>query len=136
MITLEELIDDLEGRKSKLYSDTMGVPTIGCGRNLRDVGLSDDEIDYLRNNDCARARDEAAKFYWFPILDPVRQLVVLSMLYQLGLSRFLTFERMIIALKERDYTGAAREMRDSQWAKQTPNRVQKLSGWMETGSQV
>lgn len=33
-----------EGVRARVYSDTIGIPTIGVGRNLRDVGLSQDEI--------------------------------------------------------------------------------------------
>ena len=48
------LIDQLrihEGVEKTVYNDSEGIPTIGVGRNLRDRGLSDDEIDYLLSND-------------------------------------------------------------------------------------
>ena len=36
-----------EGSRLKPYRDTVGKLTIGIGRNLDDVGLSEDEVDYL-----------------------------------------------------------------------------------------
>ncbi len=129
---LEDLVAQDEGLRLLPYKDSLGVLTIGFGRNLED-GVSKDEAELMRENDCARARKEAATFYWFSPLDPVRQLVVLSMLFQLGLSRFLAFQRMIIAIKSGDYGTAAIEMRSSLWATQCPGRALKLSRWMETG---
>ena len=40
-----------EGVRDKVYLDTEGIETIGVGRNLKDKGLSEDEIDYLLQND-------------------------------------------------------------------------------------
>ncbi len=44
-----------EGKKDKAYRCSVGKLTIGIGRNLDDVGLSDDEQYYLLNNDVERA---------------------------------------------------------------------------------
>lgn len=131
--TLAELVAVDEGLKLTPYRDTRGVLTIGYGRNL-DEGISKDEAAYLCANDCARALKEAETFYWFQSLDPVRQLVVLDMIYNLGLSKFLEFNGMISALRSGDFPFAAKEMMNSLWAKQVPNRAAKLSNWMSTGS--
>jgi lysozyme len=40
-----------EAVRAKLYKDSVGKWTIGVGRNLDDVGLRPDEIDYLLDND-------------------------------------------------------------------------------------
>ena len=40
-----------EGVKLKPYKDTVGKLTIGCGRNLDDIGISYTEVDYLLEND-------------------------------------------------------------------------------------
>ncbi len=130
---LEDLVAQDEGLRLLPYKDTLGVLTIGYGRNLEE-GISKDEAELMRANDCARARKEASTFYWFGPLDPVRRLVVLSMIFQLGLSRFLDFDRTIVAIRNGDYGTAAVEMRSSLWATQCPKRALKLSKWMETGT--
>ena len=43
-MNLTELLKKHEGIRSKPYKDTVGKITIGVGRNLDDVGLSNDEI--------------------------------------------------------------------------------------------
>ena len=40
-----------EGVRNQVYKDHLGIETIGVGRNLRDRGLSDEEVDYLLSND-------------------------------------------------------------------------------------
>jgi hypothetical protein len=43
------------------------------GRNIEERGLSDDEIDYILNNDVNIATDELVRtFDWYPDLDEVR----------------------------------------------------------------
>ena len=53
--------------------------------------------------------------------------VLIEMIFQLGKKRFLTFKKMIKALKKQDYILASKEMENSLWKKQTPKRVLKLS---------
>lgn len=133
MKTLEDLIRGDEGLSLKPYKDTLGFLTIGYGRNLESNGISQATADLMLEEDCGRVRQEAAAFWWWPAIDEVRQLVVLSMIFQLGLTTFLGFQRMILALRNRNYTAAAEEMRSSLWARQTPERAEKLAKWMETG---
>lgn len=133
MKTLEELLKQDEGLSLKPYKDSLGYLTIGYGRNLETMGISQATADLMLEEDCARVRQEAENFWWWGALDEARQLIVLSMLFQLGLSKFLEFQRMIIAIRNRNYPAAAEEMRSSLWARQTPERAEKLAQWMQTG---
>ena len=50
----EKLVDQLithEGMELKVYKDSLGIETIGIGRNLVDSGVSEEEARYLCNND-------------------------------------------------------------------------------------
>ena len=56
---MSKLSDQLrihEGVRKHVYLCSAGYETIGVGRNIADsgLGLSDDEIDYLLENDIAR----------------------------------------------------------------------------------
>lgn len=115
------------------YECPAGKLTIGVGRNIEEVGLSPEEIDFLHTNDMARVWDEASGLDWFAGMDDVRKLVVLDMIFNLGLSRFLGFVNTIEAMTHRDYTRAAREMVDSKWYRQTGRRAQRLVRAMHTG---
>ena len=52
---MEDLVRD-EGLRLELYQDSVGKWTIGVGRNLDDVGISEDEAMYLLRNDISRAK--------------------------------------------------------------------------------
>jgi Phage-related lysozyme (muraminidase) len=122
-----------EGVEHKPYKCTAGYLTIGVGRNLEDRGLSDDEIDFLLDNDVQIVVDELARTYdWFFDLTEVRQRVVADMVFNLGLPRFSQFKNMIAAIEAEDYVQASNEMMDSRWAQQVGLRASRLAEMMET----
>jgi lysozyme len=123
-----------EGVEHKPYKCTAGYLTIGVGRNIEERGISDDEIDYLLNNDIKIAIDEISATYdWFFDLSEVRQRVIIDMVFNLGLPRFAQFKNMIAAIEAEDYVQASNEMMDSRWAQQVGIRASRLSEMMETG---
>jgi len=123
-----------EGVEHKPYKCTAGYLTIGVGRNIEERGLSDDEIDYILSNDVNIATDElVATFDWYADLDPIRQRVVVDMVFNLGMPRFKQFKNMIAALEEGDWTEASDQMMDSRWAEQVGLRASRLATMMETG---
>lgn len=135
MSRVRDLLVKYEGLKLKPYRCTEGKMTIGVGRNLEDVGVSKQESDMLLDNDIARIRgDSDRELVWFSALSEPRKDVILLMLFQLGLTRFRTFRRFLRAMDRKDYDLAAKEMLDSDWAKQTPKRVKELAEMMRTGA--
>lgn len=86
-------------------------------------------------HDIAEAKRGAAKVLdrlWAG-LDEVRQEVLIMMVFQLGEKGVGRFRKMIEAIEKKDYELAAKEMLDSRWAQQTPNRARELSKIMESG---
>jgi lysozyme len=128
-----------EGISKWAYEDHLGYVTVGVGRCLdpeKGLGLSDDEIDYLLRNDILRCYQELDVFSWFHDLDEVRQHAIVSMLFQLGLPKFLEFKKTLAFLAEGKVSQAAEEMLNSKWARQTPNRAREISYMIETGQYV
>lgn len=124
-----------EGIRLKPYRDSVGVLTIGVGRNLDDVGISAREAYYLLDNDIACAERECREaFPWFDALDPVRQDVLLNMAFNLGIVGLKGFVRTLAAVRRGDYTAAAKGMLASKWAKQVKRRAARLASEMETGT--
>jgi lysozyme len=115
----------------------MGWTTIGVGRLIdarRGGRLSADEVNYLLKNDVSRVRQQVAdRLPWVAQLDEIRRAVLHNMAFQLGVNGLCNFVRTLALVKAGDYAGAAAEMLDSAWAKQTPERAQRLSQQMETG---
>jgi lysozyme len=123
-----------EGVERKPYTDSVGKLTIGVGRNLTDVGLSDDEIDYLLHNDLKRVdADLDAHAAWWRTLDPVRQRVLRNLCFNMGWPRLAGFKNALGAMKAGKYATAANEMLDSTWARQVGARAQRLAAMMRTG---
>ena len=135
MKLIEQMLIIDERLRLKPYKDTVGKLTIGVGRNLDDVGISKDEALYLLNNDIKRAEEDVKKVFGelFDELDSVRQAVLINMMFNLGLPRFLTFKKFIQAVKEKDFIKASQEMLDSKWANQVKDRAERLSYMMKTG---
>jgi len=115
------------------YRDTVEKLTIGYGRNLDDRGITREEAELMLTTDLAFAIADASSLPFWDSLDPVRQIVISDMLYNLGLTKFRYFKRLIAALEKRDYILAAVEMKDSKWYKQTTRRAKVLVEAMQTG---
>jgi lysozyme len=70
--------------------------------------------------------------YWND-LDSVRQLVVADMVFNLGLTRFLKFTNLGVALLLGDFSKAGEEMIDSRWYVQVGRRAVRLVKAMRSG---
>jgi lysozyme len=125
MNLIEQLSRD-EGRKARLYQDTVGKWTCGVGRNASDVPFSDDEIDLMLANDIQRVYTALVQYPWFMELDDVRRGAIQNMAFNLGVSGLLHFPTMIACLSQKDWEGAAAAMADSLWARQVGDRAKRL----------
>jgi lysozyme len=123
-----------EGVKNKVYLDHLGIETIGVGRNLKDRGLSDDEVNYLLSNDIAVVESELDReLTWWRDLDEVRQRALADLVFNIGMPRLHGFVKALDALKRRDYQTSAEEFLDSRYAKQVPNRAERIANMIRTG---
>jgi lysozyme len=123
-----------EGVELKAYQDTVGIWTIGIGRNLQDVGVSMDEAEYMLANDIDVAVGELQRtFGWFESLSDARQRVCVNMCFNLGLSRLLGFKKFIAAMAIGDWKTAGVEMLDSKWSRQVGVRSTRLKDLLLEG---
>lgn len=133
---LKPLLGKHEGRRQFPYTDTVGKLTIGIGRNLTDRGLSDDEIDYLFENDLKIAERDARRVVGTDIFDKlntVRQAVLVDMAFNLGYLRLKGFHNTLLAVQQGRYNDAAAEMLTSKWATQVGQRAKTLAAMMRDG---
>ena len=132
-LLIQELKRD-EGVKLKAYQDTVGIWTIGIGRNLQDVGVSMDEAEYMLANDIDVAIGELQRtFDWFEGLSDARQRVCINMCFNLGLSRLLGFSKFLAAMAIGDWETAGIEMLDSKWSRQVGVRSTRLKDLLLEG---
>jgi lysozyme len=123
-----------EGKKNMLYRDSLGIWSIGVGRNLQDRGLSDDEILYLLKNDMNivfAALDTSLP--WWRAMTENRQRVLANMCFNLGINRLMGFKNTLLSMSQGDYAAAAAGMLASRWATQVGDRATRLAAMMEQG---
>ena len=153
-LLIEKLISH-EGLVLQVYKDSLGIDTIGIGRNLEDRGITKEELDaldipnmdviyehgindidavYLATNDVQIVESELlAAHPCVAELDSVRQLVLVDMAFNMGVPRLRKFKKMWAAIHDNDYMTAAKEMLDSKWATQVKSRSHKLANMMHHG---
>ena len=137
LVNLQRLWEQLvhhEGLRLKPYRCSAGKLTIGVGRNLEDVGLTEEEALLLLGNDISRVITELDQnIPAFSSLDEIRKRVLVDMGFNLGINRLMKFRRMLAALEAGDWSQTAVEMMDSRWARQVGSRAERLKLMMETG---
>lgn len=118
------------------YRDTNGYLTIGYGRNLDTVGLSEVEANFCLENDIDFHVDQLQNnFVFFDHLTEARKSVLIEMSYNLGFKNLCTFEKMLRAIALQNYHLAADEMLDSVWHKQVHGRAEMLADIMRAGNE-
>ena len=147
---LIERIGVNEGFRSEVYQCTAGVDTVGIGFALPslpkkitpEIALKivlwqiEMGIISMPEDVCVEmVAEEISQLHlkllddldWYKDMPPEIQGVVIEMCYQMGFSGFCKFKKAIANMIDKDWKGAAAEMLDSRWAKQTPNRANRLA---------
>ncbi len=129
-----EMLKKHEGLRLKPYKCTAGKLTIGYGRNLEDVGISEREALQMLKHDVNSYRELlTARYDWFEGLAPARKVVCINMAFNLGINGFHGFKMMRMYINKGIYSEAAKEMLNSKWAKQVGYRATELAKIMEEG---
>nr|BDD45433.1 hypothetical protein 2 [bacterium] len=117
-----------EGMRLKPYLCPAGKLTMGVGRNLEDRGITEEEADFMLNNDlnaCIEDLDHALE-WWRDLPLPAREVLV-NMTFNLGIKGLLGFRNALAAFQAQDWQAAAKEMLDSRWARQVGPRAEELA---------
>ena len=152
---LLDLIKKHEGFRGQPYFDSVGKLTVGYGRNITDIGFSDEEIkllnldfgrsltvdplleeeaEFLLKNDIKIAEAESIKLISnFNNLNEARQAVIVNMMFNLGFCRLSKFKKTLSYIYKEEFEKASVEMLDSKWSKQVKSRAIELSKMMRTG---
>ena len=128
---MSKLLDNIkksEGFRSTVYKCTEGHDTIGYGFAIKDLVLTEHIATRILNAKLVELKLRVQqKFPFISDLPDEVQNVVIEMCYQMGVSGFSKFKKTISLLESKEFLSASKEMLDSRWAKQTPNRAKKLS---------
>jgi len=114
-----------EGVVCHVYKCTAEPPrdTIGCGRNLSDNGISEEEAMYLLDNDIKRVKEELNKNFgaWRTMPEKAR-MVCIDMVFNLGITGFMKFKKTRQLMELGLWLEASEEILRSKYAVQLPNR--------------
>lgn len=131
-----QLIRD-EGEIPYAYQDSEGYWTIGVGHLIdkrKGGGLPKEIIDALLDWDIRQKTIEVTQaFPWATKLDPVRFAALTNMCFQLGTEGVKKFRNMLSALEAGRYSEVKAHALDSLWAKQTPDRAERVATQLATG---
>jgi lysozyme len=123
-----------EGLRLKPYRCPAGKLTIGYGRNIQEVGITKAEAEMLLQNDIQKTINDLNKSIpWYQTLSETRQVVLVDMCFNLGLTEFLKFKNTLYLVKNGDYVSASKAMLQSKWADQVGKRAVELSEMMKMG---
>ena len=130
-----------EGMREKPYQCTAGKTTIGVGRNLDDVGVSEDEAMYLLHNDMVgTVRELVAVYPGFSDQLPARQVALIDFVFNLGITRARKFKKFWNAMNCGDYLQASKELLlngagdgPSKYAQDVGQRAWRVAGQIRTG---
>jgi GH24 family phage-related lysozyme (muramidase) len=145
-----------EGLRYRVYLDHLGNRTIGVGFNLERpdaeekiaalgldfaavldgrISLLKAHIDSLLDGDILAAMGAARRAIPdFNQLATDRAIVIVDMIFNLGEAGFNKFKNMIQAVNHQDWDRAAREIQNSRYASQVPNRAGRNIQAMRRGS--
>ena len=116
------------------YTCPAGYLTIGYGRNI-ERGLSEDEAEYLLNNDIKNMKSEIlAKWSWTKSLDQVRFECFVRLAFNLGVPALSKFKKTLAAAESGDWDKCADELIDSRWYRQVGLRGDDIVAEMRTGA--
>lgn len=135
------IIDQLardENLRLHPYTDTVGKLTIGYGRNLTDVGISEAEAKLMLIKDINDVtRRLSATYQWYVDLlyarEFTRAAAIENVAFNIGLAGLAAFTNMLEAMAHKDYNRAAAELLDSKYAKQVGARATRLATQLRTG---
>lgn len=136
-MTLEEQLRRDEGYRQFPYRDSVGKLTIGIGRNLDDVGISELEAEFLLASDIQKVREQlAVSVPWYLTLNEARRGVLENMAFNLGHTGLMKFRRTLETIQAGQHHLASQHMLESLWAKQVGPRASRLAQQMLSGEWV
>ena len=133
-----DLLGQREAKRNTAYRDSRGIWTIGIGHHDDTIceGLcwSPEKVDQVFGDDVDTAYREALHAYpWIAMLNEPRAAVIVEMVFQMGFGKVQEFVTLLGFMRDQRWPQAAADMLATAWARETPERVRRLSRQVETG---
>lgn len=123
-----------EGLRVAAYQDTKGIWTIGYGRNLQAIRITEQQAgEWLEEDMLAAIRDAQQFPEYVCLIGDARENAFIEMVFNMGAKKVNEFKKMLAAIAQDDWTIAAHEMLNSEWAKEVGARATRLAQMMVSG---
>ena len=123
-----QLTKSYETFLGRIQQDHNGCLTVGWGHVLRPNSLfPKDAAQILFRHDYETAELDYSQLGLS--LDPIRRMVIIDLLFSLGLLTVLDADRLLAALKRRDFESASQELRELGYSQ----RIQRDARILQTG---
>jgi len=138
-VSREDTLRSSEGVREESYLDTKGNLTGGIGHLMSEgerkqypegTKIPKEVVDKWFKEDTARAEKESKELIDEHIGEEVPKEVeniIFDMTFNMGKSGLSKFKKTFAAIKDKDYTEAAMEMLDSDWARDVKGRANDLA---------
>lgn len=123
-----------EGESLKMYKCPAGKWTVGVGHNIEDRPISKRASNVILEDDIEVAIAELDRAFqgWRLHSDAVQDVLV-ELSFAMGAPRLEGFKKMWAALQVRNYKEAAKELLDSEWAREVKGRATTLAEKIKNG---
>lgn len=125
---IRKMFERDEGLRLKPYKCTAGKTTIGFGRNLDDVGISEQLAVAMLSEDVQKAIKGCEKIFgstWH-IWSENRRLGWVNLIFNLGYDGLLKFKNTLRAAQCEDWQLVEQNLRQSLWFKQVGSRAERV----------
>ncbi len=121
------MIKQHEGKRLKVYKDTVGKNTIGYGHLVKpgedfSKGITDQQADEMFNKDFANAVQVARTTPGYNLADQKRKQAMVDLAYNMGPNWHKSWPKFSAAAANGDWKTAAKELQNSKWYKQVGHR--------------
>jgi lysozyme len=122
-----------EGIRYKIYTDSQGNQTIGLGHKISGTQTAG-FVQAVYNQDVLEAEHDLDTHHpWWRSIDPVRQLVLMDMRFNMGEGGLDTFTHFLASMQKGDWAQAGIDMMQSKWEAQVGRRANFLQEMILTG---
>ena len=124
---LKSMIKHHEGKRLKVYKDTVGKDTIGYGHLVKpgedfSKGITDQQADEMFDKDFEHHVKGARTTPGYNLADQRRKQAMVDLAYNMGPNWHKTWPKFSAAAEKGDWKTAAKELQNSKWYNQVGNR--------------
>lgn len=137
-VSTKRMIKKHEGLRLNRYSDTGGAFSIGYGHKIEKnepsiLRMTQAQANKTFEADYAQHKERAEQIPGYSKADKVRKAALIDLTYNMGPTWYQEFPKFTAAFSAGRYREAAKELKRSDWYKQTGRRAKKIVSMIREG---